>query len=257
MKHTKSYIICATPRSGSTLLCDLLADTGVAGRPDSFFRRQSIPWWAHHLNLSVAEWGDEHEFDRSYLTAVQQQGSGGTQVFGMRLMWESVGALSKRLELHYPGLPSDSARFRTAFGPPFYVHLSREDKIAQAVSLLKAEQTGLWHVAADGTERERVKPGQAPVYDAQGLSEQVAELEGHDAAWASWFARQKIQPVRITYEALSTEPLTTLAIVLTALGQDPTIAGTVEPRTAKLADSESREWAARFRTERRSRVLSK
>ena len=233
-------------------MCDLLAETGVAGRPESFFRRQSIPWWAHHFNVSVAEWGVEHEFDRSYLAAVQQQGSGGTQVFGMRLMWESVGDLSKRLESLYPGQPSDSARFRLAFGPPVYVHLSREDKVAQAVSRLKAEQTGLWHVATDGTERERLKPGQAPVYDAQGLAEQLAELERHDAAWASWFARQKIQPMRITYEALSTEPQAVLGTVLSALGLDSSIAGTVGPRTAKLADSESCEWATRFRGERRS-----
>ncbi len=252
MKHTRSYIICATPRSGSTLLCDLLADTGVAGRPDSFFRRQSIPWWARHFNMSVANWGGEHEFDQSYLAAVQQQGSGGTQVFGMRLMWESVGDLSNRLGSLYPGLPSDSARFRSAFGSPSYVHLSREDKVAQAVSRLRAEQTGLWHIAADGTERERLKPGQAPIYDAQRLLEQVAELEVHDAAWVRWFARQRIQPVRVTYEALTTNPQAALATVLSALGLDPITAGTVEPRTAKLADGESREWATRFRMEPRS-----
>ena len=33
---------------------------------------------------------------------------------------------------------------------------SRENKLAQAVSLIKAEQTGLWHIAPDGTELERV-----------------------------------------------------------------------------------------------------
>ncbi len=252
MRHTKSYIICATPRCGSTLLCDLLTDTGAAGCPDSYFRRESFSWYVNHFNISVAEWDDEHEFDQSYLTAVQQRGSAGTPVFGMRLMWESVGDLSKRLGSLYPGLPSDSARFRSAFGPPFYVHLSREDKVAQAVSRLRAEQTGLWHVAADGTERERLKPGQAPVYDARGLSEQVAELEGHDAAWASWFAQQRIQSVRITYEALSTEPQAALATVLSALDLDPAIAETVEPRTAKLADNGSREWATRFRKEQRS-----
>ena len=250
IKHTQSYIICSTPRSGSTLLCDLLADTEVAGRPESYFRRESFTWYARHFNISVAEWGDEHEFDQLYLAAVQQRGSGGTRVFGMRLMWESVDDLSKRLGSLYPDLPSDRARFRSAFGPPVYVHLSREDKVAQAVSLLRAEQTGLWHVAADGTERERLKPGQTPVYDARGLSEHVAGLEGHDAAWASWFTRQRIHPVRITYEALSTEPQATLATVLSALGLDPTIARVVKPKTAKMADNESREWATRFRSER-------
>ena len=249
MKHTQSYIICSTPRSGSTLLCDLLADTGVAGRPDSFFRRQSIPWWAHHFNVSIAGWADEHEFDQLYLSAVHQQGSGRTQFFGMRLMWESVGDLSKRLRSLYPGLASDNASFRSAFGQPFYVYLSREDKVAQAVSRLRAEQTGLWHVAADGTERERLKPGQAPDYDAHGLAEQVVELEGQDAAWMNWFVRQRIQPMRITYEELSTEPQIALASVLSALGLDPAIAETVEPRTSKLADNKSHEWVTRFRAE--------
>src|SRR3954467_13591327 len=32
-----SYLVCATPRSGSTLLCELLAATGVAGRPAEHF----------------------------------------------------------------------------------------------------------------------------------------------------------------------------------------------------------------------------
>jgi LPS sulfotransferase NodH len=231
-------------------LCDLLTDTGVAGRPDSFFRRESFLEWANHFNVSVAEWRGEYEFDQSYLSAVRQYGSNGTEIFGMRLMWESVGDLSKRLDSLYPGLPSDSARFRLAFGSPLYVHLSREDKIAQAVSRLKAEQTGLWHISADGSERERLKQGQAPVYDARGLSMLVARSEEHDAAWTNWFAQQEVRPVRITYEALSTGPKAALATVLSALGLDSAIAGAAEPRTAIMADGNSREWAARFQTER-------
>jgi LPS sulfotransferase NodH len=62
-----------------------------------------------------------------------------------------------------------------------------------------------------------------------------------------WFVQQNIQPVRITYEALSDKPQATLAIVLSALDQDPAIAGTVKPRTTKLADSESHDWENRFR----------
>src|ERR1044072_368115 len=40
-KVTKSILVCATPRSGSTLLCALLDGTGVAGRPQEFFERLS------------------------------------------------------------------------------------------------------------------------------------------------------------------------------------------------------------------------
>ncbi|MEO9875017.1 MAG: Stf0 family sulfotransferase [Anderseniella sp.] len=245
-----SYIICATPRSGSTLLCDLLHDTGVAGNPHSFFRRQDFADWAKEFNVPVEEWQDHQTFDLTYLEAVLKYGTGPTELFGMRLMWESLADVSARLADLFPGQTGDSARFRSAFGHPVYVHLSRNDKVAQAVSRRKAEQTGLWHVDADGTERERVKSGQAPSYDAHELSKLVKELEDHDAAWAGWFTRQDVVPVNITYEMLSSDPQTALALILTALGQDKTIAETVKPRTAKLADKESREWADRFRAER-------
>jgi LPS sulfotransferase NodH len=167
----------------------------------------------------------------------------------MRLMWESVADLSKRLESFYPNLPSDSARFRSAFGAPRYLHLAREDKVAQAVSLLRAEQTGLWHVFADGTERERLTPEQAPVYDAKELLELVSTLKEEDAAWTRWFAQQQVEPLRLTYEALSAEPQVVLGSVLSSLGLDPAVAGAVEPRTAKLAGNESCEWSTRFRAE--------
>jgi LPS sulfotransferase NodH len=34
-----SYLICATPRSGSTLHCAALDDTGIAGHPEEHFER--------------------------------------------------------------------------------------------------------------------------------------------------------------------------------------------------------------------------
>ena len=41
MSQTRnSYIICSTPRTGSTLLCSLLRATNVAGIPESYFRSQ-------------------------------------------------------------------------------------------------------------------------------------------------------------------------------------------------------------------------
>jgi len=33
-----AYLICGTPRTGSTLLCDLLPSSEIAGRPESYFR---------------------------------------------------------------------------------------------------------------------------------------------------------------------------------------------------------------------------
>ena len=32
-----SYLVCSIPRSGSSLLCELLGGTGLAGAPAEFF----------------------------------------------------------------------------------------------------------------------------------------------------------------------------------------------------------------------------
>ena len=45
-----SYLVCATPRSGSTLLCHALDQTGVAGRPAEYFEalsRSGLPRRPH------------------------------------------------------------------------------------------------------------------------------------------------------------------------------------------------------------------
>src|SRR5204862_7996684 len=34
---SRSYLICATPRSGSTLLCEALKAGGIAGIPEEYF----------------------------------------------------------------------------------------------------------------------------------------------------------------------------------------------------------------------------
>ena len=245
-------MICATPRSGSTLLCDLLEATAVAGRPASYFRKELVPDWARRLGVAEGP-PDSAGFARAYLAAVLREGAGGTGVFGLRLMWESVGELSALLDRVRPGLPGDAARFAAAFGPVRFLHLSRADKVTQGVSHLRAIQTGLWHLGADGTERERTTPPAAPAYDPERIAAYAAEAEAHDAAWRRWFAANRISPTRLTYEALARDPRATLARALAGLGLDPAAAARAAPRTARIADAESRAWAARFRADRGGR----
>lgn len=241
-----SYIICATPRSGSTLLCDLLTDTDKAGCPNSFFSDDFFTEWANKFNLSVDSWSGENEFDHSYLDAVINKGKGNSSVFGMRLMCESVLSLSERLKSFYPESKTDYYRFQSAFGNIKYIHLSREDKVAQAVSRLRAEQSGLWHIHSDMTERERLKTGHSPVYDFNKLSAFINQLEENDLAWSNWFIQQGIEPLHISYEELSTNPHVTLKSILSYIGIEFNIGSSITPRTARMANEESNEWIARY-----------
>jgi trehalose 2-sulfotransferase len=134
-----------------------------------------------------------------------------------------------------------------AFGVEEYVHLSRQDKVAQAVSLVLARQTGLWHRNADGSERERDSPSQAPQYDFVAISDELRMLEDEADGWRTWFSSAGISPVSISYEELASDPGRQFARVMSSLGKSD--AAVLQPETAKLADHINEEWAARFRSE--------
>lgn len=248
------YIICGTPRSGSTLLCGLLASMKQAGDPDSYFRPQDIGMWAEQWGLPRRDTMNGREFNALYLQAVIRAGRAGTGMFGLRLMRENLEAVTALLDQLFPRLPSDRCRFERAFGLLRYIHLSREDMVAQAISLIKAEQTGLWHIAPDGTEIERVAPPKEPHYDYQRIRREVMQLESWNAAWHAWFDAQGIEPLRVNYRSLSANPAATLISICEALGVQAPQAQDIQPSVAKLSDAISSDWQQRFRAD--SELLS-
>ena len=249
MANCDSYVICTSPRSGSTLLCKLLARTGVAGNPASYFHRPSIAAWFEDLDLTLDESASERDALNTILRAAIAQGSLESGVFGLRLQRHSFDFFIRKLSVLHPRTASDAELFRAAFGRTVFIHLTRRDKVEQAVSYWKADQTGLWHRAPDGTELERLSPPREPVYDAEEIRARFDEVTALDRGWESWFAAEEIAPFRITYDRLSGNPLDTLRNVLDYLGLERQAANGVTPEVAKLADATSHDWAARFRSE--------
>lgn len=241
-----AYVICATQRSGSTLLCDLLTASAVAGDPDSYFRSHDVDYWAGTWGVGGPATPSDRVFNRDYLAAMTRAGTANTGIFGLRLVWDSLGDMATRLTAAL-GNDADVARqIEQAFGPTLFIHLSRENKLAQAVSLVRAKQTGLWHVDADGAERERTGPPQPPIFDAVQIARARDTLIDNDAGWPAFFTERNIHPLRLTYETLAADPQAVLEIVLAALGRDETISATIDVRTAKLADATSTVWVERM-----------
>ncbi|QDL92189.1 sulfotransferase [Paroceanicella profunda] len=249
MSRYQSYMICTAPRSGSTLLCSLLAATGVAGRPDSHFHRPSLADWQEAHGITPDAAAPERDILQAVVRAAIAEGSGDTGMFGLRMQRHSFDYFMASLAVLHPGLPDDVARIRAAFGHTLFIHLTRRDKVEQAVSLTRASQTGLWHVAPDGAELERLAPHREPAYDAEAIRAGVAEMTAADRDWEAWFAREGITPHRITYDALSADPAGTLGALLDRLVPGRDAARDVGPGTRKLADATSADWVARFRAE--------
>ena len=252
MARYQSYVICTSPRSGSTLLCKLLAATGISGIPGSYFHTPSISDWLNDLDLAAPEGAAERDVLAAIFGAARATGTGDTGLFGLRLQRPSFAFFMQKLAVLHPGLSSDIERFEAAFGTTLFIHLTRPNKLAQAISLVKASQTGLWHMAPDGTELERLSVPKEPVYDGDEIARQLAELTSLDQGWKDWFAGENIEPLRVTYDELSAGPANVLAQILEQLGLDRQAARGISPGVAKLADETSRSWTERFLAERRS-----
>ena len=245
----QSYIICTTPRSGSTLLCRMLAETGVAGQPESHFHTPSLERWLEIYGLSETDFDTRHEALRAIFDHARSRGSSSNGLFGLRMQRASFEHFIAQVATLFPQASNDFERIQAAFGPTLFVHLFRSDKLSQAISRYKAEQTGVWHRNSDGSELERLPPKGPAIYDASEIGKHLRELTALDAAWEDWFRAQQIRPMRIKYEDLSGNPQKVVTKLLSALAIDPSRASGITAPTAKLADKTNADWAARYRSE--------
>lgn len=246
MSRFASYIICTAPRSGSTMLCRMLTAIGVAGRPDSHFHGSSLQGWLEESDLTPPPGTPERDILQAVFAAALRAGCNETGPFGLRLQAHSLAFFLERLAVLHPDPATHEERIERAFGRTLFIHLSRQDKVAQAVSYLIAQQTGLWHRAADGTELERLGAHRDPVYDAAALHATIRTMQTHDRDWDAFFSHERITPVRISYEALSDNPIATLRQVLRELGLDPASAEGLRPPTRRLSDATNQSWIRRF-----------
>ena len=265
MPPLRSYLVCATPRSGSTLLCHLLAQTGLAGRPEEYFealRHSGIPRRPaeyfdpeRHANiierLAFREMPDGEQpgpnplwrpesYDR-YLDWVLEEGTTPNGVFGAKLMWGYLGDFADLLR----GIEGNArlpipALLDRSFPDLRYVQITRRDKVRQAVSLWKAVQTQAWRAGAGGGERVE------PVFSFRAINFLVRQLTAHDASWDAYFLGLGLEPLRVTYEELAADAQPTVQRVLDYLGIDVTPATEIaRPRLEQQADELSEDWVRR------------
>jgi LPS sulfotransferase NodH len=173
-------------------------------------------------------------------------GTGNSDIFGLRIQRHSFDFWMAQLAILHPSQPSDLGRIEATFGPTAFIHLTRADKVGQAVSLVRAAQSGLWHRNADGSEMERLALPQDLRYDHAAIAQELTELTTSEQAWAIWFSQANITPLKVHYEALVSNPTATIRHIFDHLGLDQTQVKTVVPPTAKLADEVNLQWAQRF-----------
>ena len=228
------------------MLCKLLAATKIAGNPGSHFHEPSLSAWRAYYNLQDDSYPTDEDALAAIFASAFEVGKGETDVFGLRLQRDSFAFFVDQLTLLHPTLSSDRERMEAVFGPTQLIYLKRENHLDQAISRLRAQQTGLWHIRADGSDLERLEPEHTGGYERQKIEAYVQQSIAQNEEWSRWFAEMTIAPLVITYSELSRNPQATLSKVLAHIGLDQSVADTVPVQTRKLADETNLAWRSRF-----------
>ena len=194
-----SYLICSTPRTGSSLLCDALTLTGVAGRPEEYFQFRARTGFPRRPQEYFEGAGDPEIFDilgprtrieedesrydpsryeryENYLTWALDEGTTPNGIFGAKVMWGYFNGFVTGLRWAVPGRQRLSVceLAPSVFPELRYLSVTRRDKVRQAVSLWRALQI------VELVERRRRRPGRgrAPRYSAAAIDYLVQRHPG-------------------------------------------------------------------------------
>jgi LPS sulfotransferase NodH len=214
-----TYAVCALPRSGSSLLCELLFGTGLAGAPAEYFdpatRKQFSSRWA------------TESFDE-YVRTLLARKTGPNGVFGFK-------AHFFQLDEAFPG-----ASLEEAFPGIRHVYITRDDRLRQAISWVRALQTRRW--ASD----HEVSVQLPEVFRRSQIDNLIAGVVERERRWEAFFAASGVEPLRITYEELVAAPGDTVAAVLRHIGIEAGRVPLGTPTLRRQADELTEEWVCRY-----------
>lgn len=263
MPPSTSYLVCATARSGSTLLCETLVTTGMLGNPDvEYFYPPAEAWWSKRWKTRKYQ---------DYVKRVMQVGTTPNGVFGVKLMFgyfpEFVGKLgaSRRVRpvgqhLAFPEPAKSGFSLRNPLAKPpslialpardllesvfpqlRYIFVTREDKIRQAVSHAMALQTGRW------TSRDRSQSGSEPRFDFDQIDQLLKTTAADEEGWWAYFREADVQPLTVTYEQLVANPGDIVRGVFHYLCvAEPDDLPGLAPQLHKQAGSVAEEWVGKY-----------
>jgi LPS sulfotransferase NodH len=171
--HT-CYLIAASPRSGSQLLGELLASTGLAGFPDEHFN----PWY---MGDATNFFPDDLLYGSEHILNLIEKNTTPNGVFGTKAHFlQAVNFVGlDNIERLYPA-------------PLKYISLRRRDFVRQGISLARAVQTNSYN--------SDVQPSKEPIYNYYQILQCIREVRVDAKGWETYFHQRGIEPLRIVYE---------------------------------------------------------
>jgi trehalose 2-sulfotransferase len=283
MQPDRSYLVCATPRSGSTLVCHALEETGVAGRPEEYFEalrhsgrpRRPEEYFVGAEDPSIREHlgeravGSEPQprsplwsraaYDR-YLDWAFEAGTTPNGTFGAKLMWGYFGDFVSLLRNIPAHRDAPLAELLPAVFPDLtFVRVVRANKVRQAVSLWKAVQTATWREDQASAKAASLEEDGSPPYRSfieehrpqlrfhyKAIAHLLDQILVEEASWDAFFEHSGIRPLLVLYENFAADYETSTLRLLERLGLSPPQDFDFEPRMKRQSDRINDDWVRRY-----------
>ena len=182
-------IICSTPRSGSYMLCRAMIHHGI-GVPHEYLNGLNARTIAPRLaaiDIATHELEVDSPARRRYVAAlIEHRTVNG--VFAIKIQGGQFAQYFKR-----------SLSVTPIFEDAYYIHIYREDLLAQAISFHISLLTGRW--GPDNTVTTRAVPN-PQFFDRAAIENRLQILADQDKEWRLAFARHGIAPLSLTYEGI-------------------------------------------------------
>lgn len=224
----RRYVLFFTPRSGSSWLGDLIAQTGQLGNPGEPFNPAMVSKIARRLQAT-----DMATYVDTLLRARNVNGTFGCEVT-FRQIHNCFGDFGEMLRLLQP-----TASF----------WLLREDLVAQAVSLSRRQQTQIAHssmsdAAAQASAESRFS------YDPSTIRRSIDVLCWQEERMDEMFDSHGLEPFRLSYEsATRSREQDLLAAITRHIGLDLPGPAEVKASLTKLKATRAQEFIQRFKEE--------
>ncbi|HET6874020.1 MAG TPA: Stf0 family sulfotransferase [Acidimicrobiales bacterium] len=193
----RAYLLVGYPRTGSSVLCRALAATGVLGVPQEYFWRLVEARHAEEMGRPAPTDADY----RGYLEAALGYGTTANGVFGAKLFWGHAQDLVRRTGLTEDFCHLEAAqRLWAPFGPDLRLVFVQRDCLRAALSLWRAEVTGVWGLRPG--ERDAPPP---PVADIWAISVAHAEMHAADIGWRNILASTPLPLLELSYESVTAD----------------------------------------------------
>ena len=229
-KSTKNFMVCITPRSGSTHLCDLLASTRLFGDPREDLNPDNLPRVLRQFPCNNIE---------DYIDVIRRSRATSNGVFGIKVSYHHLAPIIEMKNI------------TSLFGPNLrYIFLTRNDFVLQAISLYLAAETSVFHSVQPVLTDEMMTSLENLEYNEQKIHGWIDHILRQEIDFNRFFDRERISPLRVKYEVFIENPQDTIRNIAEYIGvEEPVTFEILSSRFRKIGKERNTEWAARFKKE--------